>query len=50
MPLLVVSGSGPSLFGRNWLSEIRLDWGSINQIQDRTLDEVLKNYSEPLKF
>ena len=49
VPLVLVSGSGPSLFGRNWLSEIRLDWGSINLIQDRTLDEVLEEYSDIFK-
>ena len=30
LPLLVVAGNGPSLWGRNWLNEIRLDWGCIN--------------------
>ena len=49
MPLVVLSESGLSLFGRNWLSEIRLDWGSINLFQDRTLDEVLEKYSDIFK-
>ena len=30
LPLLVIEGEGPSLFGRNWLKFIRLDWKSIN--------------------
>ena len=32
LTLLVVAGDGPSLFGRNWLSHIRLDWKSIGAI------------------
>ena len=33
MPLLVVKGSGPSLFGRNWLSCVKLDWKKICSIR-----------------
>lgn len=29
LPLLVVVGSGPTLFGRNWLRYIRLNWKTI---------------------
>ena len=29
LPLIVVEGGGPWLFGRNWLGHIRLDWPSI---------------------
>ena len=44
-PLLVVSGSGPSLFGRNWLERIKLDWGSIQKIET-TADQLLQEYAE----
>ena len=27
LPLVVVEGNGPSLFGRNWLQAVKLDWG-----------------------
>ena len=29
LPLLVVEGNGPPLLGRNWLVDLKLDWGSI---------------------
>ena len=45
LPLLVVAGNGPSLWGRNWLNEIRLDWGYIKQIQTG-LQSLLLKYAE----
>ena len=33
VPLLVVKGSGPSLFRRNWLSRVKLDWKKICSIR-----------------
>lgn len=32
LPLLVVAGKGPSLWGRNWLREIKLNWALIKQV------------------
>ena len=29
LPLLMVNGKGPSLLGRDWLKELRLDWREI---------------------
>ena len=33
VPLLVVKGPGPSLFGKNWLSRVKLDWKKICSIR-----------------
>ena len=30
LPLYVVKGDGPSLMGRNWLQQIKLNWQSLN--------------------
>ncbi len=32
LPLVIVKGTGPSLFGRNWLKSIRLNWNAIHQV------------------
>ena len=32
LPLLVVKGVGPSLFRRDWLSKIRLNWRLVNSV------------------
>ena len=35
LPLIVVDGQGPPLFGRNWLKKIQLNWMSIKQVSTR---------------
>ena len=30
LPLLIVPGNGPALWGRSWLSTVRLNWATIN--------------------
>lgn len=35
LPLVVVKGQGASLFGRNWLEQIRVNWSLINSIQQK---------------
>ncbi len=37
-------GEGPSLFGRDWLQVLRLDWQSINCVQSGKLDTVLQRH------
>ena len=46
LPLLVVKEDGPSLIGRNWLSQIRLDWKTIFTISgEQQLSELLNQHS-----
>ena len=49
LPLVVVKGGGSSLFGRNWLGRVQLDWTSIKSIRQhsaKTLDEIRNRYAE----
>ena len=48
LPLLVVPGSGPSLFGRNWLKSIRLNWPDIKKVS-LELDTLLSKYTDLFK-
>ena len=43
LPIQIVKGQGPSLFGRNWLRDIKLNWGSIKKISS-DLDNVLTQH------
>ena len=45
LPLLVVKGDGRSLFGRNWLSCIRLNWEEIHQVYNGSLKTVLDRHA-----
>ena len=45
LPLLVVSGQGPSLLGQNWLLKLQLDWKSNFSLQSSTLQDVLDQYT-----
>ena len=52
LPLIVVEGSGPPLFGRNWLEKIQLNWDEIAKINGITVNQytppglqsILTNY------
>ena len=44
LPLVVIEGNGPNLFGRNWLQAIKLDWGVIHQLQVDSLQELMAQY------
>ena len=32
LPLLIIPGDGPALWGRSWLTSIRLNWGAIKYV------------------
>lgn len=52
LPLIVVSGDGPSLLSRNWLCQLKLDWQEIHHcrgIADTGLSQLLTDYTEVFK-
>ena len=52
LDLIVVKGTGPSLMGRDWLNEIRLDWWSLNRLETQTsttLQKLLEKHAEVFK-
>ena len=52
LELIIVAGEGPSLFGRDWLRVLRLDWESLNTIQSagtESLQPLLKRHVEVFK-
>ena len=46
LPLVVVKGDGPTLLGRNWLTQIRLNWNEIHYNNHPGLHDLLGKYSE----
>ena len=50
--LLVVAGTGPSLLGRDWLSQLKLDWNQINRVltaTSRSCDRILDKHQSVFK-
>jgi hypothetical protein len=41
----VIAGNGPSLWGRNWLTEIRLNWKFIKNVR-QGYEPLLEKYSD----
>ena len=48
LPLLVVEGSEPSLFERNWLHKIQLNWGEIKRVS-MGLDRLMEKFPNLFK-
>ena len=49
LPFLVVKGSGPSLLGWNWLTELKLDWPkflTVMREHSTCLQEILVRHEE----
>ena len=46
LPLLVVTGEGPSLLGQDWLQQIQLDWREIYSLQQNPLDAILHQHEK----
>ena len=44
LPLVVVKGGGPSLFGRNWLEIVKLNWPAIHRVQESPLNSILAEH------
>ena len=42
LPLVVIKGKGPSLFGRNWLEQIKLDWPVIHRLEGGLVEGILR--------
>ena len=52
LTLLVVSGKGPSLFGRDWLTQIKLNWNQIFKLDSKptqTLKQIVDKHQEVFK-
>ena len=45
LPLVVVQGHGPSLFRRNWLEKIKIDWNSVYSVQKQSLSPLINKYN-----
>ena len=47
LPLVVVKGDKASLFGRNWLVHIKLNWPVIHRVSNiREVDDLLQKHQQ----
>lgn len=45
LPLYVVQGDYPPLYGREWLRQIKLNWKEIKRVKLNMLEAVLQNHA-----
>ena len=47
LSMLVVKGNGPNLLGRDWLAQLKIDWGTVNRVQEEgALPRLLQKHSK----
>lgn len=47
LPIVVIKGQGSSLFGRNWLKHIKLNWSTINTVRfQSSVSELIQKHSK----
>ena len=46
LPLVVVGGDGPTLFGHNWLQTLRLNWSKIHSVLSTGIQDVLGRHED----
>ncbi len=47
MPLVIIKGDGASLFGRNWLEHIKLNWPAIHSVSNNPdIENILTNHQQ----
>ncbi|XP_057711364.1 uncharacterized protein K02A2.6 [Corythoichthys intestinalis] len=54
LPLIVVAGGGPSLCGREWLDQVKLNWKMIKKVtqcaaKPKSIQDVLDKYDDVFK-
>ena len=51
LPLYVVLGGYPSLMGRSWLEQLKVDWSAIHMLTPKALDleGILRKHSDVFK-
>ncbi len=45
LPLYVVQGDYPPLYGREWLRQIKLNWKEIKTVKPKMLEAVLQKHA-----